>query len=159
MLMHTLHIDHLGPFVKSTAGNSYLVVAIDAFTKFVFMKAVTSTRTAPVERFLNEIAETFGLPKRLISDRGSAFTSKALKEYCNGRGIKHVLAAVATPRANGQVERYNRSILATISASIIDERKWDRQVAKVKWGLNNTVNGVTGKCPSELVFGYRPRGG
>lgn len=30
--MDTVHIDHLGPFVKSTKGNSDLIVAVDAFT-------------------------------------------------------------------------------------------------------------------------------
>lgn len=43
--MDTIHIDHLGPFVKSKKKNMYLIVIVDAFTKFVFMKAVQSTKT------------------------------------------------------------------------------------------------------------------
>ena len=43
--MHTVHLDHLGPFVRSTTGNSYLIVAIDAFTKFVWLKAVKNTQS------------------------------------------------------------------------------------------------------------------
>lgn len=39
--LRTLHIDHLGPFVKSHKKNAYLIVAVDAFTKYVFMKAVS----------------------------------------------------------------------------------------------------------------------
>lgn len=58
--MHTLHVDHFRPFVKSTLGNSYLIVIIDAFTKFVFLKAVANTKALLVERFFNSIAETFG---------------------------------------------------------------------------------------------------
>lgn len=38
--MHTLHVDHVGPFVKSKQKNSYIIVAVDSFTKYVFIKAV-----------------------------------------------------------------------------------------------------------------------
>lgn len=157
MPMHTVHIDHLGPFVKSTTNNSYLLVVVEAFTKFVFAKAVKNTKTIFVERLLTSISETFGFPQRIISDRGSAFTSKKFEEFCNERGIKHVATAVATPRANGQVERYNRTILSTLAASLSEEKRWDWDVPRVVWGLNNTVNKATGKCPSELLLGYRPR--
>ena len=76
-------------------------------TKYVFVKAVANTKTLPVERFLDGINHIFGVPERLITDRGSAFTSKRFKDYCGKMGVTHNLNAVATPRANGQVERYN----------------------------------------------------
>lgn len=154
----TLHIDHLGPFVQSKRKNKYLIVVVDAFTKFVFMKAVQSTRVRPLIAFLNDIVENFGVPKRIISDRGSCYTSKQFEEYCKNLNIKHVLNASATPRANGQVERYNRSILSALTTSMTDEAKWDEEVAKVRWGLNSTKNSTTGKSPYELFFGYVPRG-
>lgn len=69
--------------------------------------------------------------------------------------IKHILNAVATPRANGQIERYNRSILESLTALCHgdDDRDWDIKINKIQWSLNNTVNQSTGKCPSELIFG------
>ncbi|CAH3935267.1 unnamed protein product [Pieris brassicae] len=42
---HTLHIDHLGPFVRSSSKNSYLLLIIDAFTKFIILIPVKSTKT------------------------------------------------------------------------------------------------------------------
>lgn len=32
----TIHLDHTGPFVRSTRGNMYILVIIDAFTKFIY---------------------------------------------------------------------------------------------------------------------------
>lgn len=154
----TIHIDHLGPFVKSKRKNMYLIVIVDAFTKFVFMKSVPSTKVRPLISFLDSVIENFGVPKRIISDRGSCYTSKQFSEYCRGLNIKHVLNATATPRANGQVERYNRTILSSLSASTCNEEKWDEMVPKVRWGLNSTINSTTGKSPYELLFGYSPRG-
>lgn len=156
--MDTLHIDHLGPFTMSPKKNSYLLVIIDAFTKFTFMKAVPNTKTNPVIHYLNEIIDTFGVPRRIICDRGSAFTSKMFSEFCSGLGIKRVLCATATPRANGQVERMNRTILAAIMSSTDEETRWDEAVHRVKWGINNSVSSATNTTPYETFFGYRPRG-
>lgn len=155
--MDTLHIDHLGPFVTSVKRNAYLIVIVDAFTKFIFLKAVPNTKTAPVTRFLEEIMETFGVPRRIICDRGTAFTSKNFTSFCQDLGIKQVLCATATPRANGQVERMNRSILSALSASTDDESRWDEAVSQVRWGINSTVNSTTRKFPYDVFFSYRPR--
>lgn len=152
---HTLHIDHLGPFVRSNRGFSYLLVVVDAFTKFCFIKPVRNTNTANVIRILDEIFHTFRTPDRLVSDRGSCFTSHAFKRFCLDKGVKHVLNAVASPRSNGQVERYNRTILDSLKTlnEKHGEKDWDIHVGKVQWGLNNTVQKTTGKMPSEVLFG------
>lgn len=56
------------------------------------------------------------------------------------------------------MERYNRTIIASLSACTDDETTWDLFVEKVKWGLNSTTNSTTGKTPYEVMFGYKPRG-
>ena len=150
--MDTLHLDHLGPFVTSVKKNAYLIIAVDGFTKFVFMKAVSNTKTAPVINFLNGIVEMFGVPRRIVCDRGTAFTSKIFTEYCTKYNIKRVLCATSTPRANGQVERMNRSILSALMASTDDERRWDEEVSRVKWVINTTINSTTEKSPYEVFF-------
>ena len=99
----------------------------------------------------------FGVPRHLICDWGTAFTSRSFTDYCTQFGIKRVLCATATPRANGQVERTNRTILSSIVALTEDEQRWDESATSVKWGINSTVNATTGKSPYELFFGYRPR--
>lgn len=156
---YTLHIDHLGPFVRSKRGNSYLLVIIDSFTKFAFVRPVRNTKTQTCLRVLGDIFYTFKIPDRLISDRGTCFTSHAFKQYCLDKGIKHILNAVASPRSNGQVERYNRTILGSLTAQNLnhDERDWDDQVYKVQWGLNNTCQKTTGRAPVEIMFGTHMR--
>jgi hypothetical protein len=41
---HTIHIDHLGPFIRSKSGKTQVFTVIDAFTKFIFLYAVKSTK-------------------------------------------------------------------------------------------------------------------
>lgn len=157
---HTLHIDHLGPFVRSKRGNCYLLVIVDAFTKYVFIKPVRNTNTQNVLKVLEDIFYTFRTPERIISDRGSCFTSHLFKKFCSEKGLKHVLNAVASPRSNGQVERYNRTILDSLTAQNLnhDERDWDCQIGKVQWGLNNTRQKSTGRTPVEVMFGTSMNG-
>lgn len=152
---HSLHADHLGPFVKSKRGNSYLLVVVDAFTKFVFVKPVRNTKTVNVVKVLDDIFYTFRNPVRLITDRGSCFTSHAFRKYCLEKGIKHILNAVASPKSNGQVERYNRTILSSLTAQNFknNEKDWDNEVGKIQWGINNTMHKTTGRTPAEVMFG------
>lgn len=74
-------------------------------------------------------------------------------------GIRHVRNAVTTPRANGQVERYNRTILAALAVKNHDcqENEWDKHLEDIQLGLNTTINKATGKSPSEVLFGLRLR--
>ncbi|CAG9133253.1 unnamed protein product [Plutella xylostella] len=152
---HTLHIDHLGPFVKSKRGFTHTLNVVDSFTKFLFIKPVRSTSTKNVINALQDIFDIFRAPDRLISDRGSCFTAHAFRRFCLERGIKHVLNAVASPRANGQIERYNRTILDCLIAQNLrdNEKEWDNKIGKLQWGLNNTIQKTTGKTPAEIMFG------
>lgn len=157
MPFHTLHADHLGPFVRSKRGNIYMLVIVDAFTKYVNIRSVRDTKTSSAIRMFKEHFSYFGTPSRLITDRGSCFTSAKFKEFTDKLNIKHILNAVATPRANGQVERFNRTILDALSTKCHgkNENTWDEHVGDIQLGINTTINKSTGKSPSELLFGCK----
>ncbi|KAJ8943056.1 hypothetical protein NQ317_007787 [Molorchus minor] len=155
----SLHIDHVGPFVTSKRKNTQMLVIVDGFTKFCIIEAVKNTTTRHVIKTLKNLIDIFGVPVRVITDRGTAVTSHSFRTFCLENGIKHILNAVATPRANGQCERNNRTILASLSAlnGGLDDDTWDIHVKTVQRGLNCTVNRAIGMTPSELLFGVKPR--
>lgn len=150
--LHTVHVDHLGPFCKSRSGNNYLLLIVDSFTKFTWAVPVRTTKAGEVIKALMNIFSLFGFPKRIVSDSGSCFKSKAFKQFCLENQIKHIVNAVACPRANGQVERYNRTLLDSLNTSVEDERDWDTSVPQITWGLNNLQNASTGFTPYRLMF-------
>lgn len=133
---------------------------VESFTKFIVLKAVKNTKSTSTIAVLRDYFGTFGLPKRLISDRGTSFTSSKFKNFLTEIGVHHIKNAVASPRANGQVERYNRTILDSLASQNHgkDEKLWDDRLLQVQWGLNNTLNKGTGKTPSEVLFGLRLTG-
>lgn len=157
---HTVHVDHVGPFVRSSKGSMHILVMIDAFTRYIYVRPVRNTKTLNTVRILRDYFGIFGVPKRLISDRGTSFTSTSFKRFIVEKGIKHILNAVSTPRANGQVERYNKTIIESLTTKCVgtNDNKWDEHLPEVQWGLNNTFNKGIGCTPSEALFGMRLTG-
>ena len=116
---------------------------INEFTKFNVSRATRTLRSSEAFGKLREVFGEFGYPRRLISDRGLAFTSKAFADYLAGRAIRHVLKAIATPRVNGQVERHNRTIISASGASTECESRWDEKLSEIVWAMNHCVNAST----------------
>lgn len=154
---HTLHIDHVGPFVKTTKNNTHLFAVVDSFTKFVFISPVRNTTTRAVINELDNIFKIFGNPKRIVCDSGTAFTSTFFNNYCKGKSIRLHIIATAMPRGNGQVERYNQTILEALRSmgADMEDNKWDESIPKIQQGINSTINKTTFTVPSEILFGYR----
>ena len=62
--------------------------------------------------FIREhIITTFGIPKRLISDNGTPFINKDMKNLTKVYYIKHGRSAPYYPQGNGQVKTTNRVML------------------------------------------------
>jgi hypothetical protein len=154
---HTIHIDHLGPFIRSKSGKTQVFTVIDAFTKFIFLYAVKSTKAMYAIQCLKEIIKNFGVPHRIISDQGSAFTSKEFRNFTAKYSITHHFNAVALPKGNGQVERYNKVVLHSLSTmgANTDDKRWDDNLINVQLGINGTFNKAIGATPSEALMGYR----
>lgn len=138
-----LHIDHLGPFVRSNRGNCYVLAISDAFTKFLVVNA------------LNELTSFFGLPRQIVTDRGTSFTSKMFSSYCDANYIAHVKTAVRTPRANGQVERANQSILRYLRTCHDSPKDLDLFLRNLQYTINSQVNSTSGFSPNDLIFDFK----
>lgn len=108
-LFLSLRIDHLGPFEKTKNNNKFISVVIDGFTTFVRYPCKT-TKTELVIQYVREYFRIYSKPKRLISDRGTAFASNDFKTFLPRESVEQMLIATGTPMANGQVEVVNRSI-------------------------------------------------
>lgn len=150
----TLHIDHLGPLEKCTKGFKHVFAIIDSFSKFIFLEPTKTTGTEEAIKALANLFKIFGSPWRIICDRGTAFTSNEFKSFCQDLQIDVTFIAVQTPRSNGQIERYNRTILPAL-LKLAPPDKWHKALSKVQMSLNKTIQSSTGKSPSEVLFGYQ----
>ncbi|CAK9833038.1 Transposon Tf2-9 polyprotein [Anthophora retusa] len=113
--LDTYHVDHLGPLVSTKKSYKHILLVIDGFTKFTWLYATRSTTTAEVIDKLRKQSVIFGNPRRIISDRGTAFTSGEFENYCAAERIKHVTITTGMPRSNGQAERINRVLIPILT--------------------------------------------
>lgn len=157
----TIHIDHYGPLPNIVSKRQHVLTVIDGFTKYVKLYPTISTSTKEVRCSLDKYMEYYGRPRRIVSDRGTCFTSGEFSGYLFDRNIEHVRVATASPQANGQAERVHRVLTAMLGklTEPIQHSDWVKILAKVEFAINNSIRQVTKKIPSELLFGVRQRGG
>jgi len=156
----TIHIDHFGPVDNRVSLKKYVLLVVDAFFKFVRLFATKTTNTKETVCCLLQFFQSYNKPKVIISDRGTAFTSRDFEDFLKEQDIRHIKIAVGSPQANGQAERFNRIIAPCIAklANNKENRQWYRILPEIEYAINNTVNRSTGKSPSQLIFGIEQRG-
>lgn len=100
------------------------------------------TRTAAADEVVDRLkrqAVIFGNPKRIISDRGSAFTSNLFEQYCVSGGIQHLMIATGVPRGNGQMERIHKIIIPMLTKLYAESQThWYKHVDRVQQTITNT---------------------
>jgi len=73
---------------QNGVGEQVLVI-VYAFTRFTWLTAVKSTATKEVIKHLRNIFLTFGKPLNVVTDRGTAFTSKEFVNFLDEYSVKH----------------------------------------------------------------------
>ncbi|XP_045026270.1 uncharacterized protein LOC123470258 [Daphnia magna] len=155
---HTIGVDHLGPLKETDGGNVHVIVAIDYLTKWVEAEAVPTTATIHLARFIkNQVINRHGVPIRIISDQGSAFTSAEMDEEVRLWGVKHVLASAEHPQTNGLIERMNRSLTSALAAYLNPtHNNWDNLLPDAIAAINTAKQSTTEYSPFQLVYGRTP---
>ena len=82
-----IFIDYVGKLPRSKAGNSAILVCVDAFSKFVWLIPVRQATTkATIKALHDRIFSSFSVPEILVSHNAQCFTSKEFRQFCFGLG-------------------------------------------------------------------------
>jgi transposase InsO family protein len=96
----TWGLDLVGPFKKAKGGFTHIFVAVDKFTKWVEAKPAASITAAKAVEFIKEIMYRFSVPNTIITNNGTQFTTRELKDFCVDSSIKINYALVSHPQSN-----------------------------------------------------------
>ena len=113
---------------------------------------IRSTTSKTIIHCLDAQFARHGLPRGLRTDNGSNLVSKEVEEYLNEMGIEHHYTTPMWPRANGEVERQNRSLLKSVRAAHAEGKNWREELNRFLLAYRSTPHSTTGKSPAELLF-------
>ena len=96
--MQRVAIDVMGPLPETTAGNRFIVVVADYFTKWTEAYAVPNHKADTIaSKVIQEFFNRFGLPEIIHSDQGTDFQSKLFSEMCQ---ILEIQKTRTTPKTS-----------------------------------------------------------
>ena len=136
-----------------------VLVFQDHFTKHVLAYVTPNQTAKTITKFLyGGYISIFGALARLLSDRGTSFTSSIIKELCKILGIQWLQTMPYHPKTNGLVEWSYQTIMCMIGKLGEDKKAdWPSHLAKIMHAYNSNQSAVTGYSLHYLMFGQLPR--
>jgi transposase InsO family protein len=131
-------MDILGPLPRTKHGNRFLLVISDRYykvTKTIPLRTVTALSVS--RAFCDHWAYVYGPPVSLLADNGPQLTANFFQAFCAELGIHKVFTTAYHPQSNGQVERYNWTILASLRGYVATRQEnWDYFPSAVTFAYN-----------------------
>ena len=156
--LESVAIDILGELIRTPRGNRYLLVIVDRFTKMVRtipIKTITAAEVA--KHFVHDWIFHYGPPVDLIADNGKQFTAKFFQDVCRTLNVNNIFTTTYHPQTNGQVERFNRTILSALQTYIADHpNDWDLYTDAITYAYNCQPQTSTSVAPFDLVLSRPP---
>jgi hypothetical protein len=152
-------IDYVGPLPITHQNNQYILVMTEMVTRWAIAVPVPDNKAnTTASQILYHLVLQYGIPRHLISDRGTHFTSKVVKKLEKKLGIKHILTAPYTPQSNGQTEKLNGTLCNALKKECQETKMpWDKTLYKTLWSYRSkTHTQLEGKSPFYMMFGTEP---
>jgi len=155
--MEVISVDTIGPLPVDESGNSYAVIFIDNFTRYVEIVPTPDASAVSAARAMLQVFQRYGHPARLHSDQGTQFTAKLIQEYAKLAGMEHTVTLPYRPQANGIVERANGEIKRHLRALLLGRRStdWSLWIPFVQRIINDSYHSSINTSPNTLMYGGR----
>jgi transposase InsO family protein len=105
---------------------------------------------------MREIVRLHGMPRTIVSDRDTNFTSNLWKGLFKGFGTKLNFSTTYHPQSNGKTERVNRVIEDMMRIYVMDKPfKWEDYLHLVEFSYNNGYRSSLKIIPFEALYGRK----
>ena len=144
----TMGVDLIVDLPVSADGYDAICVFVDHLSSMVRLAPTDKSMSTEgfARLFFREVFPHYGMPARIVSDRGQQWNSKFFKALCNEAHTDLSLSTAYHPQTNGLVERMNEVVSAALRHYVsADTRDWVQWLPFVEFAINNTYREKT-KC-------------
>ena len=136
-----------------------VLVCVCTYTKMAHYIPCRKTIDAPelATLLIENIATRYGMPKNLVSDRASLFTSKFWSTLCYYMKAKRRLSTAFHPQTDGQTERQNQMLEYYLRCYCnFEQDDWASHLKMAEFTYNKAKHSSTGMSPFEALYAYKP---
>ena len=118
-----LQIDLL-PNIPPSGGYENIITALDVFSRYLFAYPVVDASASSMAKVLIDIMTRHAyLPTTLITDKGTAFTTRLVEEIAKILGIQITCATTKHPQTKGKLERTHTSLKGNLKRASGEYRR------------------------------------
>jgi hypothetical protein len=159
----SIGIDFVGPLPLSKNRDSEydeIVMIIDRLTSMVHLVPGRQDYKARdmAELIFAEVYRLHGLPKSIVSDRDTLFTSAFWTHLHDLIGVELKMSSAYHPQTDGSTERANRTAIQMLRQCVRpDQKDWALKLPVIEFAINSARSETTGYAPFFLNSGRMPR--
>ncbi|GKD87320.1 reverse transcriptase domain-containing protein, partial [Tanacetum coccineum] len=132
----------------------YILVVVDYVSKLTEAQALPTNDARVVITCLKKLFCYFGMPKALISDRGTHFCNKIMEKTKKIYGVNHRFSTSYHPQTSGQVQNANRALKRILEKTVKDNPTiWSRKLDDALWAFRTTYKTPTEITLYKLIYG------
>jgi transposase InsO family protein len=145
---------------RTSAGYDSIWVIVDRLTKVAHFIPVRTNYTGAklAELYMARIICLHGVPKKIVSDRGSQFTSRFWQKLHECLDMKLNFSSAYHPQTDGQTKRTNQVLEDMLRACALKHGgSWDKSLPYAEFSYNNSYQTSLKMSPFEALYGRKCR--
>lgn len=153
-------MDFITGLPKTQQGYDSIWVIVDRLSKVAHFLPVKTTYSGNqlAELYISRIVCLHGVPKIIVSDQGTQFTSYFWNCLHEAMGTQLSFSTAYHPQTDGQTERVNQILEDMLRACVLSYgKKWDKCLSFSEFSYNNSYQASLQMSPFEVLYGRRCR--
>jgi hypothetical protein len=155
-----IDMDFIVRLPRTPKGYDSIWVIVDRLTKVAHFIPVKTTYKGShlAELYMYRIVCLHGVPKKIVSDRGSQFTLRFWKSLHENMDTKLNFSSAYHPQTDGQTERTNQVLEDMLRAFALSHGgSWNKSLPYAEFSYNNNCQAIVRMSPFEALYGRKCR--
>jgi hypothetical protein len=143
---------------RTQKGHDSIWVIVDRLTKSAHFIPVRTNYGGErlAKLYVENIVKLHGVPSRIVSDRGTQFTSRFWKSLHQAMGTKLDFSSAYHPQTDGQTKRVNQIMEDMLRACVLTYGKdWEQSLPYAEFSYNNSYQASLSMSPFEALYGRK----